>query len=122
MKNLAPMIYRKRLFIEGFYGVEVDEGVLRSLLDELCRALGMTPLTEPIIFSPTGRGRGVHRGLAAFMGWVESGVSIYTWSDYKFFTVDIYSCKEFRNEDVVRIVRNVLNAGELVYEEFRYEE
>jgi S-adenosylmethionine decarboxylase len=115
-----PELFRKRLFIEGFYEVDIDGSILKELLTELSTALSMTPLIEPIIFSPTGRGKGLHRGYAAYMGWVESGVAIYTWEDKKFFSVDIYSCKEFPDESAVDVVKRVLKASVIEYGEFRY--
>lgn len=121
MKNLLPEVYRKRLIIEGFYRARVDRDALSRLLIELSRSLSMTPITDPLIFSPTGKGKGLHHGLAAYMGWVESGISIYTWEDKNFFTVDIYTCKRFDNETAIEVLKALLKAEELVYDELRYE-
>ena len=121
MKNLLPEVFRKRLIIEGFYKNEMNPRVIKSLFHKLSSALSMTPITEPLIFSPTGKGKGLHHGLAGYMAWVESGVSIYTWEDKHFFTIDIYTCKDFDNDVAVEIVRTHLKTDKLVYEEFRYE-
>lgn len=120
MRNLAPHIFRKRVFIEGFYNVNVNATLIKEILTELCKILKMTPLTEPLIFSCTGRGSGKHHGIGGYMAWVESGVSIYTWEKYNFFTVDIYSCKDFKVEDAVNFIKDKLKSRDLEYEEFRY--
>jgi len=122
MRNLAPHIKRKRLFIEGYYSVAVSEELIRCLLIGLGKEIGMTPLAGPIVFSPTGKGSGRHHGLGGYMAWVESGVSVYTWEDHKFFTVDIYTCKDFEVERAVEYIRRILGCSEIAFEEFRYDE
>ncbi|MEM1569441.1 MAG: S-adenosylmethionine decarboxylase [Candidatus Bathyarchaeia archaeon] len=122
LKNLLPQVKRKRVFIEGFYTVEIDESIIEKLFDALAEALSMTPLTKPIVFSPDARGHQIHKGLAGYMGWVESGVSIYTWRDFKFFTIDIYTCKDFNLEDALKVISKFLNPSSIVSEEFHYKD
>lgn len=121
MKNLAPQIFRKRVFIEGFYTVEISKDFIKDLLYQLGQTLEMTPLTEPIIFSPDESNYPYH-GIGGYMAWVESGISIYTWKEYKFFTVDVYSCKDFKTDTLINFIRDKFKCVKLVYEEYKYSE
>lgn len=116
-----PQITRKRLIIEGFYRIEITHEFIKKFLKELSDFLGMMIILEPVIFSPNVKTNSIHSGLAGFMAWVESGVSFYTWSNYKFFTLDIYTCKDFEIKKAIRFVKEALDSPKLVYEEFHYE-
>lgn len=109
------------MFIEGFYTVDIDGSLIERLFLNLTKELSMTPIAGPIIFSPDSRRHPVHRGLAGYMAWVESGVAIYTWSLFKFFTLDIYTCKDFQPEKALNVVKSILKPRSIVYEEFQYE-
>jgi S-adenosylmethionine decarboxylase len=119
LKNLLPQVFRKRLIIEGFHEADVNEDFIKKFLKELSNFLKMTIIAEPLIFSP-GEKSDVHEGLGGFMAWVESGVTLYTWSIYKFFTLDVYSCKDFNVEETVAFIKKYLKASQLVYEEVKY--
>ncbi len=121
LKNLLPQVKRRRVFIEGFYNVEVDRPLIERFFNELAETLSMVPITEPIIFSPDFRNHPIHKGLAGYMGWVESGVSLYTWREFKFFTVDIYTCKDFDLDRALKVIDKFLIPSVIVYEEFRYD-
>ncbi|MEM2897204.1 MAG: S-adenosylmethionine decarboxylase [Candidatus Bathyarchaeia archaeon] len=117
-----PQINRKRLIIEGFYEFKITPEFIENFLEELSKRLGMSIITGPLIFSPSSKAHSTHIGLAGFMAWVESGVSFYTWSNYKFFTLDIYTCKDFKIGEAVEFARKALSSPKLVYEEFHYED
>jgi S-adenosylmethionine decarboxylase len=121
LKNLLPQVRRRRVFIEGFYNVEVNKALIEDFFNELAETLSMTPITKPLIFSPDIKGHPIHKGLAGYMGWVESGVSLYTWQMFNFFTIDIYTCKDFNLDDALKVVRRFLNPSSIAYGEFLYE-
>lgn len=121
MRNLAPYIFRKRFFIEGFYNVDINTDFIKKLLIDISNLVGMTLIIDPIIFTPSGKGKGRHHGIGGFAAWVESGISVYTWNDHKFFTIDIYTCKEIDVESVINFIKEKFGCKEFVYEEFKYE-
>lgn len=113
MTNLCPEIFRKRVMLEGFYTIAPpDELFIRDFLNNLSSHLGMRPLTEVLVFSPDKHSK-LHHGIAGFIPWVESGCSLYTWEKQKFFTLEIYSCKDFSIQTCHDFVRKKLLAEQL---------
>jgi S-adenosylmethionine decarboxylase len=120
MKNLEPQLLRKRLIIEGYHSIEINEQLIKDYLLNLTKAIGMRPESDVFIFSPNEMGNPLHHGLNGFIAWVESGCHIYTWdtsTSPNFFTVDIYSCKNFLNEKAVNFTKNFFKATDLTFEE-----
>lgn len=95
MPTLAPNIFRQRLLIEGFYTRDVNEAVIREYFDELTSALDLKMYGEPIVYSPAGEGRKENQGYDAFVPLVDSGISLYIWTNAKFLSVVMYTCKGF---------------------------
>lgn len=95
MKNLAPNIKRQRLLLEGFYEREVNESTLHSYFKNLCTSLRLKAYGDAIIHSPQGLGSEENQGYDAFLPLIDSGISIYIWSHSKFFSIIIYTCKDF---------------------------
>ncbi len=119
MKDLEPQIYRQRLMIEGRYTIEISEDILKQFFEALAEEIGMTLLTKPFFFSPNIKGHAIHHGIAGFIAWVESGCSIYTWDKFNFFTVDIYTCKQFSVEKAVNFTKNFFRCREIEFMEIK---
>jgi hypothetical protein len=96
IKNLAPHVFRQRLLIEGFYTIAVDRDCIEQYLLGLTASLALRTYGAPIIFTPdTGMGSGENAGYDAFVPLIDSGISAYFWSNAKFFSIVIYTCKGF---------------------------
>ena len=115
MKNLASKIYRQRLVIEGIYSIQVTPSKLKSYMNELSDKIGMTIIYGPIVKNLAGKINPIHKGLESFLIWAESGTSVYTWENEKFFTVDIYSCKKFDVKTAVNFTKKYFNTKEIVF-------
>ncbi|MBR9701989.1 hypothetical protein GOV13_03635 [Candidatus Pacearchaeota archaeon] len=117
MKNIEPRIFRQRVTIEAKYQIKVSEVIIRKFLRELTAFLGMRPLTKPFIFSPNKTKHPIHHGIAGFVGWAESGGSIYTWDKFNFLTVEIYTCKKFNAKKAADFVSEFFSCKEIVFSE-----
>ncbi|MCI0381754.1 MAG: S-adenosylmethionine decarboxylase [Chlamydiae bacterium] len=102
MKNLAPDIIRKRFLIEGYYEIEVDEQKIKEFFSHLCKKLNLRMYGKPIIFSPSGMGKGENQGYDAFVPLIDSGISLYVWSSKKFLSCVIYTCKDFEEKAALK--------------------
>jgi len=65
---------------------------------------------DPIIFSPEGLGKEENQGFDAFLPLIDSGVSVYIWRNKKFFSIILYTCKDFDNYKAIQTTRNFWNS------------
>jgi S-adenosylmethionine/arginine decarboxylase-like enzyme len=76
MRNIAPDIMRQRLLIEGMYTVDVDAG------------------------------KAENQGYDVFIPLIDSGISLYVWSEQKLFAALLFTCKAFSDEGAVSYARD----------------
>ena len=118
MKDLAPSITRQRLLIEATYNREITEPDVRECLTGLAYALGLRTYGEPIIHSPSGQGSPENQGFDAFVPLIDSGISLYIWTNKKFMSSVLYTCKSFDSLKAVEFIQSFFNATEIEYQEF----
>jgi S-adenosylmethionine decarboxylase len=105
MRDLAPDIIRQRMVIEGTLTRPFAGERMTSYCEEITKVLDMTPVTSPMCNYDS------HYGWCAYMHWKESGIHIYSWEKHEpaFFSIDIYTCKSFREEDVAEFTEKFFN-------------
>lgn len=113
MKDLAPDIYRQRLVIEGYPKRPISDEEIKQYLSELSLKINMVQLITPV----------THRsdlyGWAGWIHWETSGAHFYAWEQPRlFFSVDIYTCKEFVPEDAVEFTKNFFDADVVEFKNF----
>ena len=107
--DLAPMIYRQRLVLEGTCLAPIEADDIRAYLGALSGVCKMRILTPPIAH------RSELYGWAGWIHWETSGVHFYAWeTPTLFFSVDIYTCKRFDVEQAYRFTKRFFKAPELV--------
>jgi len=111
LKNLAPSVLRKRLLVEGFFSGELGEARVSDYLLDLSKRLGLRTYGEPVVYAPaSGMGREENAGFDAFVPLIDSGISAYFWTGPSFFSVLIYTCKDFDDVKAVDATRELLAA------------
>lgn len=102
--DLAPMIVRRRLIIEGTLNALPSQESISEYMTELSNVMNMTIVSQPSFNYEE------EYGLAAYMCWKESGMHVYTWKGNgdrpNFISIDIYTCKEFDLEKVIDFTKN----------------
>jgi len=112
-RDLAPMIQRQRLVVEGTCREPITDERIRSYLTGLSAVCGMTPLMEPTTH------RSDTHGWAGWIHWEDSGAHFYAWEEpMLFFSVDIYTCKCFDAAAATKFTHDALDALETVAKEF----
>ena len=118
MTDIEPRVYRQRLIMEGHYAKnDVDGETIREYLSLLSEKLDMRIFSGPYSWPPD---RWDHveielHELNGFVAWTESGCHAYAWRKYRFFTVDIYSCKRFSAEVVLSFTSEYFLCGDIVH-------
>jgi S-adenosylmethionine decarboxylase len=118
--KLAPEIFRQRLLLETYYDIELDQSTVSRFLLELAAALKLRTYGEPIVFAPSsGVGRDENAGYDGFVPLIDSGISIYVWTQARFVSLVIYTCKGFDEERAGNFTREFFNSqGEFVSQAF----
>ena len=95
-QRIAPEIFRQRLLIEAYYEKTITRESLREFLLSLAAHLGLRTYGDPVIYSPeSGMGKSENAGFDAFVPLIDSGISAYVWSQAKFASIFLYTCKGF---------------------------
>ena len=114
-KNLSPKIYRKRLIIEGKPSVIVNKKRIDDYLKRLSKLLKMTPVAGPLTRENP------KYGLSSYIYWEESGTHFYYWhKPFPFLSVDIYTCKKFRNEAAIKFTKKHFGITQIVWKEVSF--
>lgn len=92
------------LIVDGFVSqrhVLEDEKAIYRFLDEYPAKIGMKKISSPQVFRYVGEKRD-DWGISGFVFIAESHLSIHTFVERLFVNVDIFSCKDFDAEQVIR--------------------
>ena len=95
MINLAPEIFRKRMLLEGFFTIEVNEKKLVDFFRFITKQLELKTYGDPIVHTTSGIGKDSNQGYDAFVPLIDSGIYIAVWANQKFLSMVMYTCKEF---------------------------
>ena len=105
MENLAPRITRQRLLIEGFYKIDVDRNIIKVFYKKLTKELGLRTYAEPIIHNSTGKGKEINAGYDCFVPLIDSGIYLGVWTNEKFLSMIIYTCKKFDENKTIQTTK-----------------
>lgn len=112
MKDLAPSIYRQRLVIEGYPAKPISDTQIKDYLSKLSDIIDMVALIDPVTHLSDSY------GWAGWIHWETSGAHFYAWDVPKlFFSVDIYTCKEFSAEKACQFTKEYFAASDIEYKE-----
>jgi hypothetical protein len=118
MRDLAPDIVRQRLLIEGHYSVAVDREAVEKYLRGVAAHLGLRTYGDPIVHSPGGLGKEENAGFDAFIPLIDSGISLYVWSERKFFAAVLFTCKNFDVSAALQFTRTYFDAADVEHRSF----
>ncbi|UCH48699.1 MAG: S-adenosylmethionine decarboxylase [Betaproteobacteria bacterium] len=118
MKDLAPDITRIRLLVEGFYSGSMDEERVKAYLLGVADELRLRVYGQPTIHSPAGTGSAHNQGFDAFVPLIDSGISLYVWSQQRFFSTLLYTCKSIDIDAACMFTQAFFGAREIEHSTF----
>lgn len=80
-----------------------DKELILQCLNELPDLLGMHKLAQPVIYEASDNGKKDPGGWSGFVVIAESHISIHTFPETGFVTIDVYTCKN--NLDMRYVVK-----------------
>jgi len=113
MKNLAPDIFRKRLLVEGYFTISVDEQTLIHFFQHFTTQLSMRTYGAPIVHTTGGEGKAANQGYDAFVPLIDSGIYIAVWSKQQFLSAIIYTCKDFPEAEALSVIQTYFGVTEI---------
>ena len=118
MNDLAPHITRQRLLIEGYFTIPVSRKTIERYFAGISKHLSLRVYGKPIIFSPGGEGKKENQGYDAFIPLIDSGISLYIWSNAKFFSAIVYTCKKFDNKKAIAFTKKLFKSKKVIAQSF----
>lgn len=118
MRDLAPDILRQRLLIEGYYSIDVDAAAVEKYLVSVAAHLGLRTYGNPIVHAPGGIGKEANAGFDAFIPLIDSGISLYVWTQRRFFAVVLFTCKSFDEESALQFTWDYFGSTDQEYRLF----
>jgi S-adenosylmethionine decarboxylase len=96
------------LIIDGFgknKDVLQDENFIYDLLFAYPDKIGMTKISDPIVFRYSGS-KPEDWGISGLVFIAESHISLHTFVERKFINIDVFSCKDFDAERIMGDMRD----------------
>ena len=116
VRDLAPDNVRQRLLIEGFFSADVDEAVIREFFAGITKELGLRTYGKPTIFAAGGEGRAENQGYDAFVPLIDSGISLYVWTEARFLACVAFTCKAFDSDRAVEFTSSFFRMGDIAWQ------
>jgi S-adenosylmethionine decarboxylase len=92
------------LIIDGYGSdsqIMQDEQFIHDLLDSYPANIGMTKIAGPVVFRYVGA-KPEDWGISGIVFIAESHISLHTFVERCYINIDVFSCKDFNAEKVVR--------------------
>ena len=90
-----------------------DKHLVLTILNTLPERLGMRKLIEPVVTFAQPNGKRDPGGWSGFVMIQESHISIHTFIQRRFVTVDIYSCKQFDAQESIHYLKSVFKTTDV---------
>lgn len=118
MTKIAPEIFRKRLLIEGFYSIELDEKTIVDYFSYVTRELGLRTYGEPIVHHTGGMGKEQNQGYDGFVPLIDSGIYLCVWANQKFLSLILYTCTDFSDSEAIQKTNEFFKFSEMEHARF----
>jgi len=86
---------------------------IANFLDTLPAEIGMTKIMPPYVFKYDGGDKPEDWGVSGFVIIAESHISIHTFPEKGYFSIDIFSCKDFDIPAALEIIKSFFGTEDL---------
>jgi len=102
--------------VDGYdanYEVLASVEAVTNFLDELPKEIGMTKIMPPYVFKYDGGDKPEDWGVSGFVIIAESHISVHTFPEKGYFSIDIFSCKDFDVDRAIEIIKEYFGTERL---------
>ena len=91
---------------------------MEQYLTGVAAHLNLRTYGQPIVHAPGGAGKDENQGFDAFIPLIDSGISLYVWSQKRFFAAVLFTCKKFDTAAALDFTARHFGASGLEHREF----
>lgn len=84
-----------------------SQDIIKKMLTDLPALMDMTIIMPPQVMHYDGGDLPEDKGVSGFVIIAESHLAIHTFPEKGFFTLDIFSCKEFNSEQALIYIKDI---------------
>jgi len=95
-----------------------DEIFIKEFLNNSVEILDMTKIGEPYLVKYNGKNDD-ERGISGFVIIAESHISIHTWPEYNYASIDVFSCKDFDKKLITDYIKKEFNVKKIKNKVFK---
>jgi len=104
------------LMVDGYeanYDVIASVEAITDFLEMLPKEINMTKIMPPYVFKYDGGDKPEDWGISGFVIIAESHISIHTFPEKNYFSIDIFSCNEFNMDRALEIIKDYFGTDRL---------
>ena len=104
------------LMVDGYnasYEKLSSVSAVTDFLETVVKEIGMTKIMPPYVFKYDGGDKPEDWGVSGFVIIAESHISIHTFPEKGYFSIDIFSCKEFDMDKALSIIKEFFETEDL---------
>ena len=106
-------MFGKHLMLD-MYGCDKEKldslDVIWNLLNKIPDMIGMHKITQPYVFTYEDANHPDKYGISGVVIIAESHISIHTFPEKQFATIDVYSCRDFEDRELIDYLIKELEA------------
>lgn len=104
------------LMVDGYnanYEKLASVEAVTEFLETTVSEIGMTKIMPPYAFKYDGGDKPEDWGVSGFVIIAESHISIHTFPEKRYFSIDIFSCKDFDIDKAIKLIKEYFETEDL---------
>ncbi len=93
-----------------------NQNFIKGVLKKIIRAVKLKAVSPIFVYKFPQKTKNTASGLTAFSIVAESHLSIHTWPENNYFAFDLFSCKDFKEKEILKIIKKSFPIEKIHYQ------
>ncbi len=93
-----------------------NQNFIKGVLKKIIRAVKLKAVSPIVVYKFPQKTKNTASGLTAFSIVAESHLSIHTWPENNYFAFDLFSCKDFKEKEILKIIKKSFPIEKIHYQ------
>lgn len=93
-----------------------NQNFIKGVLKKIIRAVKLKAVSPIVVYKFPQKTKNTASGLTAFSIVAESHLSIHTWPENNYFAFDLFSCKDFKEKEILKIIKKSFPVKKIHYQ------